>query len=80
MLISFIERELTQARNIRSKETRESTLSALEMIKKNLIQHGSGKAYNCDGESINVYDYEGNTKTYYCGNKYISHNIPEKYR
>lgn len=65
---SFIDKELSYALNIQDKTDKNSIITGLKKIKRELTD---GKAYFWDGEKeLFVVDYNGNSGKYHCGRDY----------
>lgn len=83
-MLSFLEQEITQANNIKSKETRNSVIESLKKIKLHLEVHGTGKAYYAWDEDndicIDVQPYKGPTKTYHCGRDFVKPSEPSDFK
>jgi peptide chain release factor subunit 1 len=66
----FLHNEVAQARNIKSKQTRQSVVDGLQKLLAAVETHGSGVAYYTDGVEVKSEPYEGRRQTYYCGREY----------
>lgn len=78
-IIKFLNKEIAQARNIKSKKTRENTLIGLNSVKNNLIESGTGNCFYADAEYSGIIKYEGNTKMYHCGTSFIEPEPESKF-
>ena len=67
--IEFVQKEITEANNIKSKKNRKSVISALNKIKGTLEVYGTGFYYLSDGEDCIIGEYDGRDKLYKCDNR-----------
>lgn len=68
---SFIDDEISQATNIKSKEVRKSVTAGLRKMRIALVGYpDGGVALFTDGDSITAEPYTGIKKLYHCGNDY----------
>lgn len=74
----FLKREVAQAMNIKSKDTRDNTLNCLISIRHTLERFGTGYCFYSDNGATSVVEYEGNIKKYHCGNEFIDPPLPEE--
>lgn len=64
----FIQKELNSAKNIKSKETRDSVIEGLTKIKQQLQ---TGKVFLWGGKELVIYDYPLHQFVYECGKKFV---------
>jgi len=75
----FINKELAEAKNIKSKKTRQDTETALTLLKWNFSLYGTGYCYYTDEFYLVADKYDGNIKKYNCGKEYIKPEKPSKF-
>lgn len=75
----FIEREITEANNIKSKETRNGVTTALTLLKLNFGVYGSGFCYYSEDTKLVAEKYNGKIKKYHCGREFVKPEKPSDY-
>lgn len=72
----FLQRELTEAENIKSKVTRNSTIQSLRTALNNARR---GASIFADGANFTIEYYDDKTFFYRCGREFTKPLIPENY-
>lgn len=72
----FILKELVEAKNVKSKVTRNSTIQSLRTALNNAT---SGSCIFVDGTNFTTEGYDGKSFFYQCGNEFIKPPLPETY-
>lgn len=75
----FINNEIAEAKNIKSKQTRKETETALTLLKWNFAMYGTGYCYYSDENYLTADKYDGNVKRYNCGKGHIKPASPDKF-
>lgn len=78
-IMKFIENEITEAKNIKSKETRRGVNTALTLMKCNIGIYGTGYCYYADETKLFADKYEGKIKKYHCGRDFVKPEKPSDY-
>ena len=73
----FLQRELTEAENIKSRVTRNSTIQSLRIALNNARR---GACIFADGNEFTIEQYDDRTFFYRCGREFIKPSIPENYK
>ena len=73
----FIQRELIEAENIKSRVTRNSTIQSLRTALNNARR---GACIFADGADLIIEHYDDRTFFYRCGREFIKPSIPENYK
>ena len=79
-ICNFLKKEIAEAKNIKSKETRKDTLTGLMSIWCNFSIYGSGYCYFADGNDIETQAYFNNIKKYNCGKEFVKPETSGKFR
>ena len=70
-----VELEIAAAKNIRSKETRDSITKGLKKILEN---YSDGKAFYWVNDKLEIFDYEGVDSIYHCGKDILVPDIQKR--
>ena len=73
----FIQNEMSEAKNIKSRETRNSTIQSLRIALNNARR---GACIFADGNEFTIEHYDDRTFFYRCGREFIKPSIPENYK
>jgi len=69
-----IKKELSLAKNIKSKETRNSIIQGLNKI---LVNYQEGYVFLWNGSNLEIIEYPLKEFIYHCGNEFIAPEIPK---
>ena len=79
--IQFIKDEIAEAKSIKNKKNRFSTLRGLNKLLNVIRENVSGISIFTDGKELKVEQYNGRKQIYYCGKQYkqlpVAINLPQ---